>query len=220
MTGRRRGIAFCCALALALALSASARAEDAEAGRRLFKRGQELLKENDYRAAAKAFEAGYAAAPRAGFLLNIGNCYRKLGELSRAREYYWHFLDSAPKDHPSRPAVMDYLKAMEQIEADGVAVDTAGTAGPRAGPAGGATQPTTPTPLGERQPRSLAARPLPPPPLEVTMVDLPPPPEHRPLFGRWWFWTLIGAAVAGGATAYVLTRPSKGCGASLGCGHE
>src|SRR5207244_9056741 len=116
----RRVMAVVSVVALASALHRpAARAEDAEAGRRHFKHGQELLKANDYRAAARAFEAGYAAAPRVGFLLNIGNCYRKLGELSKARDFYWRFLDAAPKDHPSPPAVMDYLRAMEPIQADG-----------------------------------------------------------------------------------------------------
>src|SRR5207253_1393511 len=102
-----------------------------------FRRGEDLLKAGDYRAAAQAFESGYAAAPRAGFLLNIGNCYRKLGELGKARSFYWRFLDAAPKDHPSRAEVTGYLQQMEQIEADGVSVDGEGgvTARPPSPPA-------------------------------------------------------------------------------------
>jgi hypothetical protein len=31
------------------------------------------------------------------------------------------------------------------------------------------------------------------------------------MYTRWWFWTGVGAAVvAGGVTAYLLTRPSGG----------
>jgi hypothetical protein len=34
--------------------------------------------------------------------------------------------------------------------------------------------------------------------------------ERPPVYGRWWFWTIVGAAVIGGAaTGYVLTRPSS-----------
>jgi Tfp pilus assembly protein PilF len=206
-------------LALLLSLGSSARAEDAEAGRRYFKKGQELLQQNDYRGAVKAFEAGYAAAPRVGFLLNIGNCYRKLGELGKAREHYWRFLDAAPKDHPSRPAVMDYLKQMEQIEADGVSVDSA------AARAAAAPAPAT-EPHAFRSPSAvppaLAARPPEAPSAGLSVVDVRPVEEKPPVYKRWWFWTLVGGAVAAGAATYVLTRPAAAapCTASLGCARE
>src|SRR5690348_649183 len=107
-------------IVLSCALAGRAAAEDQAEGRRQYKRGEELLQLGDYRAAAEAFEAGYAAAPRAGFLLNIGNCHRKLGELAQARDYYRRFLDAAPKDHPSRTEVLGYLRQIQEIEADGL----------------------------------------------------------------------------------------------------
>jgi tetratricopeptide (TPR) repeat protein len=221
MTRGHAVVALMGVLALLLALGTPARAEDADAGRRYFKRGQELLKENDYRGAVKAFEAGYAAAPRVGFLLNIGNCYRKLGELGKAREHYWRFLDAAPKDHPSRPAVIDYLNQMKQIEADGVSVD--GAAPARAAPAPPPV--TEPGTFGSRTavPRALAARPPSPAPAAgLTVVDERPKAESHSIFKRWWFWALVGGAVAAGAATYALTRPSgaASCAASLGCAHE
>jgi tetratricopeptide (TPR) repeat protein len=219
MTRGHAVVALMGVLALSLALGTPVRAEDAEAGRRFFKRGQDLLKENDYRGAVRAFEAGYAAAPRVGFLLNIGNCYRKLGELTKAREHYWRFLDAAPKDHPSRPAVKDYLRQMEQIEADGVSVD--GTAPARAAPAPPPmTEPVfrAPPPV----PQALAARAPDSPAGGLTVVEVPPAPEEKPsVFKRWWFWTLVGGAVAAGAAAYLLTRPAAAsCSAPLGCKSE
>jgi hypothetical protein len=220
MTRGHAVVALIGVLALLLARESPVRAEDAEAGRRYFKRGQELLQENDYRGAVRAFEAGYAAAPRVGFLLNIGNCYRKLGELTKAREHYWRFLDAAPKDHPSRPAVKEYLRQMEQIEADGVSVD--GTASARAA----ATPPPVTEPVFQTAaasaPLSLAARPPEPPPAAgLTVVDARPAAEPKPsVFKRWWFWTLVGGAVAAGAATYLLTRPGSSCSAPLGCTRE
>jgi tetratricopeptide (TPR) repeat protein len=224
---RGQGVAaLLCVTALLLALRGTAQAEDAEAGRRYFKRGQELLKANDYRGAVKAFEAGYAAAPRVGFLLNIGNCYRKLGELGKAREHYWRFLDASPKDHPSRPSVMEYLRAIKQIEEDGASMDAAAAAG-RAPPP--PPPPVTePVPLSPSAPapvpQALSARPeevAPSPGLSV--VDAPPRAEEKPpVYKRWWFWTLVGGAVAAGVATYAITRRAEpaGCTASLGCGHE
>jgi tetratricopeptide (TPR) repeat protein len=217
MTRGHGVVALTGVLALLMALATPARAEDADAGRRYFKRGQDLLKENDYRGAVKAFEAGYAAAPRVGFLLNIGNCYRKLGELSKAREFYWRFLDAAPKDHPSRPAVLDYLNQMKQIEADGVSVD--GSTPARAAPLPAPVTEPAHFQASRPVPRALAARPAEPPAGGLTVVDVRPT-ESPSIFNRWWFWTLVGGAVAAGAAAYVLTRPASGCAASLGCAHE
>jgi tetratricopeptide (TPR) repeat protein len=230
MTRRHRLFVLLGALALALALPAAAHAEDAESGRRYFKRGQDLLKANDFRAAAHAFEAGYAAAPRVGFLLNIGNCYRKLGELGKAREYYWRFLDAAPKDHPSRPAVLDYLRAMEQIEADGVSVDASPATRTVAPPPSADSLGPPPAEAGPRAatvPRTLSARPAAPAPPAaggLSVVDLGAMTEESkpPLWKRWWFWAAVGGAVAAGAATYVLTRPgaATGCSATLGCTHE
>jgi hypothetical protein len=56
----------------------------------------------------------------------------------------------------------------------------------------------------------------------MTLVDTPPAEKKAPVYKRWWFWTLIGGAVAAGAATYVLTRPAGAarCPASLGCAGE
>jgi hypothetical protein len=168
-----RGL-ICLGAALALLCSAAGvgAADDEDEGRRLFQRGQGSLEAGDYRAAARAFEAGYAAAPRVGFLLNIGNCYRKLGELGKARQFYWRFLDAAPRRHPSRTEVMEYLRSMEQIEADGVAVDVAPE------PPAGHSAPVAVKPAGPAPPRSsgVAIAPLPVTAAPVTAPVRPAPP--------------------------------------------
>jgi tetratricopeptide (TPR) repeat protein len=187
-------------------------ADDEEEGKRLFRRGEEFLKAGDYRAAAQAFEAGYAAAPRVGFLLNIGNCYRKLGELSKARQYYWRFLDAAPAEHPSRPEVMEYLRGMEQIEADGVGVDGALTTPALAPPPASATPPRRITSgVIDQAPRH--------PVVEVTERRADGP---APFYRRGWFWAVVGGVVAASAGTYFLTRRGGigSCSASLGCVHE
>ena len=46
--------------------------------------------------AAREFEAGYAAAPRTAFLLNIGHCYRRAGQLEKAKSYYKKLLETDP----------------------------------------------------------------------------------------------------------------------------
>ncbi len=226
--------------------SPSAPDNDVE-GRLQFKRGEQFLADGKYREAAAAFEAGYAASPRSGFLLNIANCYRKLGELGKARQYYWQFLDAAPKNHASRPDVLAFLKAIEEIGADGVALDAApptakaATAVPPVAPRAAAVPPVA-NKIAAARP-SLVETPLQPPvvaavasgpglssdslaPSEVLVRQLPAPPPARqidvPWYKRWWVWTAVGAVVVAGSGTLLLSRGSKAtpCGASLGCFNE
>jgi tetratricopeptide (TPR) repeat protein len=216
-----------------------ARGDDAADGRRLYHRGQTFLEAGDYRAAAEAFEAGYLAAPRVGFLLNIGNCYRKLGELGKARQFYWRFLDAAPKRDPARVEVLAYLRAMEQIEADGMSVDlaarraTAAADGPPpavalAAPAQAISPPAAvalPSPPVEmKAAHADVHRVIDPEPTGALVMARIPEPGARATDAFWsraWFWTAVGVVVAAGVAGLVVLRPSsRGCSASLGCARE
>jgi tetratricopeptide (TPR) repeat protein len=59
----------------------------------------------DYRGAVREFEAGYRLLPLAKFLINIGQAYRKLGDLGAAREAFARFLvEAGPSDSYRREA--------------------------------------------------------------------------------------------------------------------
>src|SRR5258708_37696277 len=64
--------------------------------------GLGLYRLGDYRGALKEFAAGYELMPTAGFLLNLGQTYRKLGRLAQARDTYKHVLTAAPASGPQR----------------------------------------------------------------------------------------------------------------------
>jgi tetratricopeptide (TPR) repeat protein len=200
-------VGFCIGVCLLFG-SGVARAGDEE-GKRLYRHGEELLQAGDYRAAARAFEAGYAEAPRVGFLLNIGNCYRKLGELGKARDNYRRFLERAPKGHPLRRDVLGYLRAIDEIEADGLAVEKTLSSTP-------ATAPATSSPA------LLNASPGRAPAGALQAFSRPPEPVSTPLLHRWWLWTAVGGVLAAGATAFVLSQRPAGnsCGGTLGCARE
>jgi tetratricopeptide (TPR) repeat protein len=78
------------ALLLSAALAAPARAgiDDDQRARGHFEIGLGLYRLGDYPAALKEFAAGYELAHKPGFLLNLGQTYRKLGELREARDMY------------------------------------------------------------------------------------------------------------------------------------
>jgi hypothetical protein len=53
---------------------------------------------------------------------------------------------------------------------------------------------------------AVALAPVASPPAAVTLVEPRRPESSSSVFGRWWFWTLTGAVVAGTAAALVLSR--------------
>jgi tetratricopeptide (TPR) repeat protein len=96
-----------------LALAASARAQAGDdaltRARGHFEVGQGLYRLGEYRGALKEFAAGYELSPRPQFLINMGQAYRRLGELERARELFLKFLLEAPPADPERAAVQELV---------------------------------------------------------------------------------------------------------------
>ena len=108
-------------LVLVLAASpgrAAAAGDESEAtARRHFNRGKQLYDERKYDAAAEEFEAGYAAVPKSGFLLNIAHSYRRAGDLESAKRYYELYLEKEDAS-PQRGEVQGYLKTIDEALAD------------------------------------------------------------------------------------------------------
>src|SRR6478672_7342899 len=100
------------ALLLSTALVTPARAgsaDDDERARAHYEIGLGLYRLGDYHAALKEFAAGYELARKPGFLLNLGQTYRKLGELREARDMYRQFLAEVHIDDPARPQAQKML---------------------------------------------------------------------------------------------------------------
>jgi tetratricopeptide (TPR) repeat protein len=77
-----------------------------EAGRGLYNLG-------NYADAIREFSAGYALVPRPQFLVNLGQAYRKQGDLPRAREMFQKFLAKAPANDPDRPQIRALLDEID-----------------------------------------------------------------------------------------------------------
>ncbi|MDB4967645.1 MAG: TonB-dependent receptor [Myxococcales bacterium] len=107
---------LCAAVAVWIAVAGPARA-DSEVETRArghYEIGLGLYRLGDYRAALKEFAAGYALVPKAGFLLNLGQTYRKLGQLRDARDKYRQFLTAVPAGDPQRPQAEKVLSEIEE----------------------------------------------------------------------------------------------------------
>jgi tetratricopeptide (TPR) repeat protein len=104
------------ALALVTTLAGAARADDdvQDRAHAHYEVGRGLYKLGDYRGALREFAAGYELVHEPGFLLNIGQTYRKLGDPENARALYRKFLDEAPPTHPSRPQAVLVMRELDE----------------------------------------------------------------------------------------------------------
>ena len=100
---------------LLLALASPARAdEDTARARAHYEIGNGMYRLGDYRGALREFAAGYQLTRKPGFLINLGQTYRKLRDPARAREMYQQYLAETPADDPARAQVMQVLADLDQ----------------------------------------------------------------------------------------------------------
>ncbi len=101
---------------MVLLFSAAARADDDSESRARahYEIGVGMYKLGDFHGALKEFAAGYELARKPGFLVNIGQTYRKLGELAKARAAYQQFLVEAPQNDAKRSNVESLLAEIEE----------------------------------------------------------------------------------------------------------
>jgi hypothetical protein len=208
---------------------AKAASEDEKQARALYERAEKSFDVGKFTDALADYQAAYEAKPLPGFLFNIAQCYRNMGDFDRARFFFRRYLAVDPRA-PNRRKVEELISEMtKQLEAQRKDQKVAGATTPPAptsAPAGTTTllAPSPPV-VEEKQPASppaVAPPPAPAPPLALTPELEPSPaggaplvtatapaaPEKTPLSHRWWFWTGLGAVVVGGAVAaFFLTRP-------------
>jgi tetratricopeptide (TPR) repeat protein len=99
--------------ALAIALlccSAAVAAAPRDLAARHFRVGSARYAAKSYETALAEFEAGYAAHPSPAFLVNIGQCLRKLDRLDEAALAFRRFLDARSGSARTRLDVWDALE--------------------------------------------------------------------------------------------------------------
>ncbi len=108
-------------LALGLALVAAPRgaaAEDAatRAAKRHFTKGEKLFALGRFDEALVQYEKAFEAKPLPGFLFNIAQCHRNLGNVDQAIFSYRKYLREAP-DAENREAVEQQIDELEEEKA-------------------------------------------------------------------------------------------------------
>lgn len=210
MTGLRRAtLSAVVALAVGFAAMGSMPASAAPTAAEREARGRFDEAEASYRAgrypeALAKYQAGYAAMPLPGFLVNIAQCQRRLGDLKTARATYREFVLVAP-DSRLVPEVETLIKQLDTLIAE-LASGGSGATAAEVGAGGADVHASDPS-----APRLSLA---PAAPVDVpTLLAAPAPvvtaaPTRRS-HARWWIWGGVAvAAVAGGvATGIALSSP-------------
>jgi len=205
-----------CILSLIAPAGAHAASAEKEA-RALFQRAEMSFNLGKFPEALADYQAAYEAKPLPGFLFNIAQCYRNMGNPERARFFYRRYLALEPRTSNRRlveDLIAEMTRLMEKQAADKQAAEKqAASDKPVAPPP---AEPTPP-PATPEKPVAGASPPAAVPPLaaesstaaaSLVATAPAPEPESHPVYKRWWFWTAVVAVVAGGAVAgFMLTRP-------------
>src|SRR5262245_65334313 len=100
--------------AAAPAREAAAASEKEREARSHFQAGEAHFKAGAFDEALAAYQAGYDAKPLPGFLVNIAQCQRRLGDLKGARATYQKFVLVAP-DSPLLPQVRSMIVEIDAL---------------------------------------------------------------------------------------------------------
>jgi len=182
---RRRWLLSIFALALALG---AARADAGGDQREL--KAREDFAAGRYQQALDAFAKLYAETLHPTYLRNIGRCYQNLGDPDHAITSFREYL----RKHKT-------ITADERAEVDGFIAEMEALQKKKAGGASEAhpdnanatAQSSTITPLpAAPEPKGGGAAP-------EALVTQPahPTEDSSPVYTRWWFWTIVGAAAVG-----------------------
>jgi hypothetical protein len=193
---------------------AAAPEADAEAvARQHYQRGELHYSASHFVEALAEYQAGYDAVPLPGFLVNIAQCQRRLGDLGRARVTYQKFVLVAP-DSPLVPEVRSLIRELDKLLAGA-------PAGPSDAPSrgsghsqalGGAALARSTSVRGGGVARAGG----PAPPAGVQLVSpLSSPSSSSPDTGeprasspsRWWFWGSLAAVTLAGTVAIIALGP-------------
>ena len=173
-------IAVAAGVAAPAATGADSPAPDQEA-RALFRRAELNFYAGNYQEALGNYQRAYQVKPLPGFVFNIAQCHRNLGNHERAGFFYRRYLTL--ERNPARRAQVE--KLIEEMAA-------------RTQPSDPAHPPPDPRllpPAGQPAATSLAG------PLVVSAAS-----TSAPIYRRWWFWTTLGVLAAGTATIVLMTN--------------
>jgi hypothetical protein len=203
-----RLLVLACALSLGVALVGEPvlAAARHEADRKIEMQAREDFAAGRYAEALELFAKLYAETLHPVYLHNIGRCHQKMREPDKAIDAFRDYLAKTKKVSPDDRAMIEgYIAEMEKLR-DEQAAKTAPVPAAPAPTAAAALAPVAPSPAASTVEINVAPAPSSPPGTSLVAVAPASPAKETPVYARWWFWTGVGALVAGGvATALVLS---------------
>jgi hypothetical protein len=212
---RVRGDRWLLACVAALAMMSGAARAVADDTREL--KAREEFAAGRYQQALDLFAKLYAETLHPVYLRNIGRCYQNLGDPDRAiisfRDYLRKHKTISVEE---RKDVEAFIAEMEELKKQRGASATPPPETSTAPPQAAST--ITPLPSAP-EPASSGAAP-------EALVTVPGGSAHEassPVYTRWWFWTIVGAAAVGAglgiaaATGAFTKTQDAGCMAGYTC---
>jgi hypothetical protein len=209
--------------ALGVIAAGHARAEDRREieGRTLFAKGE-------YEKALDIYASLFAEKNDPVYLRNVGRCYQKLKRPDKSIDAFREYLRRAHVRAAEREEINGFIKEMQELQASQTKspppVEPVATVAPK--PFDALVKPPAPAPVMPpaevTTPRPAPALTAKPAVLEASAANPPPTtpagatlvsgPESHPaddgssssITSRWWFWTGLGAIVAGGVVAALV----------------
>jgi tetratricopeptide (TPR) repeat protein len=158
--------------------------EDTTAARAAYKSGVHHYDFGEYREALADFKTAYQHHEDPSFLFNIAQCHRQLGEREEAVRVYRSYLRNAP-DAANASEVRQMIARLEQQ------IETTNSKPPVA-PA----QSTSPM-LERSRDATPRASPILANPNSPAVSPAHAATTGKPIYKRWWLWTVVGVAAAG-----------------------
>jgi len=180
-------------------------------------KGRALFAKGEYQRALEIYATLFAEKGEPLYLRNIGRCYQKLLQPGKAIDSFKEYLRRSPRLKASeREEIQGFIHEMEELRAEQQKKNE--PVAPPVSPSEARAGPVEPIKPPPSEPPARAR------PLRVVADDGAPggagskPPliskpgdaggaktdEGGSILGKWWFWTVVGGVVAGGAVATVL----------------
>ena len=205
---KRRGVLLGLVIAVVLGVSGVAHADHATE-----MKAREDFAAGRYDDALELFAKLYAETLNPVYLRNIGRCHQKLRHPDKAIDAFKDYLAKGKKiSADERAEINGYIKDMEALRDEQAKQQQSAPPVVTATPQTATPPPVQPLPPAGGEP--AAGYPPPPDPYAAAgqqpagaLVTQPgPAPEaaSSPFYTRWWFWTIVGAAVVGGVVAAVV----------------
>jgi len=202
--------------------TALAQGSSVEEARERYRRGTAAYNLGHFAEAAREYEAAYQITLDPAMLFNTAQAHRLAGDDQKAILAYKGYLRAAPAG-PQRKIAQQNLEELTKLGS------TRAPPTPSSSSPSTALSPTVPAPTSETKaavsPPSPATAPARTTPVSgatvpvatstattETLVALPETPTtaaKRPLYARWPFWAVVGAAVVAGVVVGVALWPSS-----------